>query len=219
MDYVISDLHLGDRGVIKFERTEFATIEEHDATLVQYWNKTVVNKDDTVYFLGDLHDNSRRRDDLDYLKSLVSKLRGHKIIILGNHDVFRDQDYLDLGFEKVIHGPYYYKPYLILSHEPCREALNNPYVWNIHGHLHNAELELPNYKCVSARHIQYKPAKLTKMAENIAAKVTKRKEYFMEEWYAEYYDFMRYELQYDKNGRVDAFATRNAAIPKNCKNS
>lgn len=214
MDYVISDLHFGDKGILRFERTEFATVEEHDAYMVKMWNAMVVNNNDTVYFLGDLHDNSHKRDDLDYLRTIVPKLHGKKIIILGNHDVYKDQDYLDLGFEKVIHGPYYYKPYIILSHEPCREAFQNPYVWNIHGHLHNAELELENYICVSARHVQYRPQKLTKIAERIAGKVAKRKEHFMEEWYCPFYDFMQYELQYDESGRVDATKTRNMAIKK-----
>lgn len=214
MDYVISDLHFGDKGILRFERTEFATVEEHDAYMVKMWNAMVVNNNDTVYFLGDLHDNSHKRDDLDYLRTIVPKLHGRKIIILGNHDVYKDQDYLDLGFEKVIHGPYYYKPYIILSHEPCREAFQNPYVWNIHGHLHNAELELENYICVSARHVQYRPQKLTKIAERIAGKVAKRKEHFMEEWYCPFYDFMQYELQYDESGRVDATKTRNMAIKK-----
>lgn len=214
MDYIISDLHFGDKGILRFERTEFATVEEHDAHMIKMWNAMVVNNNDTVYFLGDLHDNSHKRDDLDYLRTIVPKLHGRKIIILGNHDVYKDQDYLDLGFEKVIHGPYYYKPYIILSHEPCREAFQNPYVWNIHGHLHNAELELENYICVSARHVQYRPQKLTKIAERIAGKVAKRKEHFMEEWYCPFYDFMQYELQYDESGRVDATKTRNMAIKK-----
>ena len=214
MDYVISDLHLMDRGVIRFERTEFATVEEHDAAIVRYWNSVIVNKNDTVYFLGDLADNTSKKEILPRLQAIVPKLRGHKIMIRGNHDHFRDDEYLALGFEKVITGPHYYKPYLILSHEPCQEAYENPYVWNIHGHLHNAELELPNYICVSARHVKYRPAKLTKMAEQIAAKVKHRKEYFMEEWYAPHYNFMKYELQYDENGRVDSKTTMEKAIPR-----
>lgn len=214
MDYIISDLHFGDKGIIKFERTEFDTVEQHDAFLVQQWNKTIVNKNDRVFFLGDLHDNSSNKKDLEYLKTLVSKLRGYKIMILGNHDVYKEQDYLDLGFNEVIKGPYYYKPYIILSHEPCREAFRNPYVWNIHGHLHNAKLELDNYICVSARHINYKPAKLSKMAEKIAGKVTKRNEHFMEEWYSTFYDFNQWELQYDENGRVDTNKTRLLKEPK-----
>ena len=217
MDYVISDLHLMDRGVIKFERTEFNTIEEHDAYLVKMWNSTIVNKDDTIYFLGDLHDNGRSRKDIECLKNIVGKLRGHKIMIKGNHDVYKDQDYLDMGFEKVITGPYYYKPYLILSHEPCREAFRNPYVWNVHGHLHNATLELDNYKCVSTKHIDYKPMKLTKFAEKIAGKVQKRKECFMEEWYSVFYDFMKYKLYYDDNGRVDSRTTRERKEPKDAE--
>ena len=214
MDYVISDLHLGDKGVVNFERREFATIEEHDAHLIHMWNSTVVNKDDTVYFLGDLYDNGRDHGGREYLKSIVQKLRGHKILIKGNHDNFKDKDYLEMGFEQVITGPYFYKPYLILSHEPCHEAFNNPYVWNVHGHLHNATLELENYKCVSAKHISYKPMKLTKFAEQIQPKVRKRKERFMEEWYYPYYNFMKYELQYDDNGRVDTVKTLQMAIPK-----
>ena len=106
MDYVISDLHFGDKGILRFERTEFATVEEHDAYMIKMWNTMVVNNNDTVYFLGDLHDNSHKRDDLDYLRTIVPKLHGKKIIILGNHDVYKDQDYLNLGFEKVTNWPF-----------------------------------------------------------------------------------------------------------------
>lgn len=214
MDYIISDLHLGDKGIIRFERTEFKTVEEHDAFIVSQWNKTIVNKNDRVFFLGDLHDNSGKVCEKEALKEIVTKLRGYKIMILGNHDVFKKTDYLEMGFNEVIEGPYYYKPYVILSHEPCREAFKNPYVWNIHGHLHNAKLDLENYICVSAKHINYKPAKLTKMAEKIASRVCKRRESFMNEWYSVFYDFNKWELQYDENGRVDSNKTREMKLPK-----
>ena len=214
MDYIISDLHLGDKGIIRFERTEFNTVEEHDAFILSQWNKTIVNKNDRVFFLGDLHDNSSKSCEKEELKKIVTKLRGYKIMILGNHDHFKKADYLEMGFNEVIEGPYYYKPYIILSHEPCLEAFRNPYVWNIHGHLHNAELNLENYICVSAKHIQYRPAKLTKMAEKIASKVSKRKESFMEEWYSPFYDFNQWELQYDEHGRVDSNKTREMKVPK-----
>lgn len=214
MDYVISDLHFNDKGVIRFERTEFSTTEEHDAFLIKQWNKTVVNKDDRVFFLGDLCDNSGKRATVDAVKALVSQLRGHKIIILGNHDHFKMEEYKEMGFEQVIAGPYYYKPYIILSHEPCREAFNNPYVYNIHGHLHNAKLELDNYICVSAKHINYKPMKLGKLTLKIAAKVKTRKESFMEEWYAEYYNFMKYKLYYAEDGRIDSTKTLSMKEPK-----
>ena len=72
MDYIISDLHLGDKGIIHFERTEFNTVEEHDAFILSQWNKTVVNKNDKVFFLGDLHDNSGKPTEKEELKNSIS---------------------------------------------------------------------------------------------------------------------------------------------------
>ena len=81
MIYYTSDLHFGHANVIKFDERPFADVEEMDRVLIECWNKKVQD-DDTVYIVGDICYRSRYTADW-YLK----QLKGHKILILGNHDI------------------------------------------------------------------------------------------------------------------------------------
>ena len=151
--FVISDTHFGHVNMLKFERKEFNTIEEHDDYIIKKWNERV-HKNDTIYHLGDVGIQNK-----DYLSNIISKLNGYKILILGNHD--RDSASIELyktvGFNEVYNNPVYFNSKIILSHEPIYEAFNNPYVLNIHGHLHNSFLNLENYYNVSAALVKYIP--------------------------------------------------------------
>lgn len=81
--FFTSDLHFGHENVIRFDSRPFTTIEEMDAELVRRWNAKV-NKEDTVYVLGDLIWKSRNGD----AHALIKSLHGHIILIKGNHDRF-----------------------------------------------------------------------------------------------------------------------------------
>ena len=52
MNRYISDLHLGNANVIKFDNRPFESLEEMHKTIITNWNR-VVNQNDTVYILGD----------------------------------------------------------------------------------------------------------------------------------------------------------------------
>src|SRR5574344_1744695 len=95
--FVISDTHFGHKNIIKFEKTQFSTIEEHDETIIRNWNRVVTRKEDVVYHLGDVGLTKG-----DYLKSAISRLRGYKILIMGNHDRKNAsrQYFLDIGFDE-----------------------------------------------------------------------------------------------------------------------
>lgn len=204
MDYVISDLHFNHEQIIGFERTEFKTIEEHNNYLIKVWNQTIVNKEDTVYVLGDIGFHSR-----EGIKELISQLRGHKILIKGNHDTYTNAFYKSVGFDEVYDHPIYYNNKIILSHEPVKEALNNEYIYNIHGHLHNEMIleNCGNYICVSAKYINYKPMKLT-LLNNKLRNTASRKESLGNEWYFEYYSFLKYDLVFnEEKQRLDSNQT------------
>ncbi|MCX7865485.1 MAG: hypothetical protein N2423_10725, partial [Novosphingobium sp.] len=64
-----------------------------DEELVRRWN-AVVRDQDLVYHLGDV---SMGRQGLHVL----SRLRGRKILIRGNHDTASDEEYL-AHFEKIL---------------------------------------------------------------------------------------------------------------------
>lgn len=142
--YMISDLHLGHKNIIKFagrERGGCTTIEEHDSWIVEMWN-SVVNKNDVVYVLGDV---AFTREGL----SLVRKLKGQKHLIMGNHDAFPIREYFDY-FSIIRPSPFSYKGYW-LSHCPIHpQELRGRK--NVHGHVHNNPVPDSRYisVCVEA---------------------------------------------------------------------
>jgi calcineurin-like phosphoesterase family protein len=99
--------------------------EEMDEAMVKAWNETV-KPTDKVYHLGDVVINRKA------LKTLA-RLNGDKVLIRGNHDIFRDDEYRqyfrELRAYHVMNG-------MILSHIPVHEASLGRFGVNIHGHLH-----------------------------------------------------------------------------------
>lgn len=184
--FVTSDWHFNHPGILHMERTRFTSIEEHNEFIISRYNKTV-GEDDVCYVLGDVG-----FAPLEELKPIIRSLHGKKILIKGNHDRFNKGQALDLGFAEYYDHPVYYNSKIILSHEPVREAFNNPYVVNIHGHLHGARLAYPNFVNVNVSSTDYLPLDL----EVLSNKVLKgkfggipknRRETFGKEWYASGY--------------------------------
>lgn len=79
MVYFTSDLHFGHENIIKLCNRPFDSVEEMDAILIEKWNKKVKGQD-TVYIIGDFI--WKGVDPNIYL----SKLKGKKVLIVGNHD-------------------------------------------------------------------------------------------------------------------------------------
>lgn len=176
--FVISDTHFGHTNCwAKFKLPNgepmrpFTSTEEMDETMVNNWN-SVVNPKDTVYHLGDV---AISRKNLDTVKRLNGKLR----LIRGNHDIFKDQDYYDAGFEKIV-GTRVFVDKWIMSHIPLHpDSVSDRFRVNIHGHTHNNRVTTlvdkridslndtwcdpyevnidPLYHCVSVEHINYTP--------------------------------------------------------------
>jgi calcineurin-like phosphoesterase family protein len=157
--FICADLHLSHRGITKFLRADgitkerpFDTVEEMDEALIQNWNSVVAPKD-TVVVLGDVVIN---RSALP----LLARLNGSKELVKGNHDVFRDEEYLHY-FTK-IHAMRILDNF-ICTHIPIHPASIERWVGNIHGHLHsnrvkggNGEID-PRYLCVSMEQIDFTP--------------------------------------------------------------
>lgn len=139
MKYYISDLHLFHFNSIMFDKRKFDTLDEMHNTIVNNWNNTITNSDE-VYVLGDIAMGKPREE----LINLIANLKGHKYLIVGNHDKISDYRYTKL-FEKVIgyleitdniNGKAYK---VVLSHYPIM-------MWNgqhrgaihLYGHVHNS---------------------------------------------------------------------------------
>lgn len=130
--FLVSDTHFGHAGVCRFMRNDGVTKlrpwdnpEEMDEFMVEAWNERV-RPNDKVYHLGDVVINRRSL-------STLSRLNGDKVLIRGNHDIFRDEEYRkyfrELRAYHVMNG-------MILSHIPIHPDSLGRFGTNIHGHLH-----------------------------------------------------------------------------------
>ena len=138
--FLISDTHFGHTNTWeKFTLPDgsplrpFTSTEEMDETMVDNWNKTV-RPQDTVYHLGDVVIARRHLET-------VKRLYGRKILIRGNHDIFKDKDYYEAGFEQ-IHGVRVFVDQFILSHIPLHpDCVGERFKRNVHGHLHGNQVK------------------------------------------------------------------------------
>lgn len=181
--YFISDQHFNHVKITEFERTQFTSIEKHNEYIIQEHN-AVVQEEDLVYILGDLGSDFYTQPNV---KDLVSRLNGRKILVLGNHDYrTKPKMYESWGiFEEVHRFPFFISSRIAVSHEPIEVGSD---IINIHGHLHNADLDLPNYVNVSAHMCGYKPLSLENIEKKLMA-IPKKGSKFLQEWYAPNYKF------------------------------
>jgi len=130
--FLVSDTHFGHAGVCRFTEEDGVTKirpwtdpDEMDKEMVRRWNDTV-RPNDKVYHLGDVVINRKALP-------ILHRLNGDKVLIRGNHDIFRDEEYRryfrELRAYHVLNG-------MILSHIPVHEASLGRFGVNIHGHLH-----------------------------------------------------------------------------------
>ena len=158
--YVIGDLHFGDPNIIHFENRPFLMVEEMNRTLIENWNGEVLSADDIVYVIGDFFDFTHISEE--NAQKILKQLRGHIILIAGNHDLGHLNFFRKNGIE-VIEYPILVDDFWILSHEPKYVNKNSPYA-NIFAHVHNN----PMYNdvssrsfCASAERIGYRPIRLS----------------------------------------------------------
>lgn len=130
--FLISDTHFGhEKTCTVFKREDgsplrpFSCAEEMDEEMIKRWNDRV-RPNDKVYHLGDVVINRK------YLH-VLSRLNGDKVLIRGNHDIFKLEDYTTY-FRDV--RAYDVKNGMILSHIPVHVESLGRFGVNIHGHLH-----------------------------------------------------------------------------------
>lgn len=150
--FLTSDTHFGHWGVCKFLRRDgtklrpWNTPEEMDEALVANWN-AVVKPTDKVYHLGDVVINKKA------LKTL-ERLNGDKLLIKGNHDIFRLSEY-SVYFRDI--RAYHVMDKHILSHIPVHESQFPRFRANIHGHLHSNVLPDSRYINVCVEQTNFTP--------------------------------------------------------------
>lgn len=173
--FLVSDTHFGHAGVCKFLREDGTKLrpwdnpEEMDEEMVRRWNETV-RPNDKVYHLGDVVINRKA------LK-ILERLNGDKVLIKGNHDIFRLEDYTP--YFRDIRG-YHVMNGMILSHIPVHESNLYRFGANIHGHLHASRVMVDThgrrdpyidsrYQCVCVELTDYRPILFEDVIKRITA--------------------------------------------------
>jgi len=148
--FLIADTHFGHAGVTRFLREDGTKLrpwddtESMDEALIERWNKVVKNHD-KVYHLGDVVINRKALHTL-------GRLNGDKVLIKGNHDIFRLGEYAQY-FRDI--RAYHVMDNCILSHIPIHPLSKSRFRANIHGHTHDRTIPDPWYHCVSVEQIDY----------------------------------------------------------------
>ena len=139
--FLVSDTHFGHTGVCRFVRNDgvtklrpWDTAEEMDEFMVKAWNERV-RPTDKVYHLGDVVINRKAL-------GIMRRLNGDKVLIRGNHDIFKDTDYRE-HFREL--RAYHVMNGMILSHIPIHSESLGRFGVNIHGHLHANRVMLPGF--------------------------------------------------------------------------
>jgi len=179
--FFISDTHFGhEKTCTVFKRADgsplrpFSCAEEMDEFMIKAWNERV-RPNDNVYHLGDVVINRK-------FLHVLGRLNGDKVLIRGNHDIFKLEDYSqyfrDIRAFDVKNG-------MIFSHVPIHPESLGRFGTNIHGHLHasrvmkivgvdvkTGELKYgneidPRYFNVSVEQIDFAPISLEEVNKRI----------------------------------------------------
>lgn len=142
--WLYSDTHFNEDSDIRVAFPNRPSAEEQ----IKLINSKVGRKDHLI-LLGDVGDIECAR-----------KLRGHKILIKGNHDGGLS-NYEDV-FEEVYGGPLMIGERIILSHEP----LDIGWAFNIHGHTHNITVDRKGHLCVCADVMGYTPVNFNQFVKS-----------------------------------------------------
>jgi len=144
--WLISDTHFGHNNIYRFSdkhgdrmRGWADNAATGDEIMVEAWN-SVVRPKDRVYHLGDV---AIPRAAL----RILGRLNGRKVLIRGNHDMFKLKDYTE-HFDD-IRGMWKLDTY-ILTHAPIHPCSIPPWCTaNVHGHVHRGTLPDSRYRNVS----------------------------------------------------------------------
>ena len=117
------------QGTGKIPARPFTSTNEMDELMIEKWN-AVVKPSDHAYHLGDVAMKK------PYLQ-LVRRLNGHKRLILGNHDIFKVEDYMAVGFEKIC--AVRVLDNILFTHIPVHPFSLGRFAANGHGHTHSAQ--------------------------------------------------------------------------------
>ena len=166
--FAISDTHFLHANVLKFMNGDsklrpFNSLEEMHEYMIQKWN-SVVRPQDYVYHLGDV---TFQYNDL--FNNIMSRLNGHKRLIVGNHDKIKNPA-LHIWFDKILLWRGWREHNFTMSHMPLKKGHFRDGEFNVHGHVHAHSLAEPEYINVSVEVRDYTPVHFDEILAEIKRK-------------------------------------------------
>ena len=169
--WFISDTHFFHANILKFHdktgkrtRPEFQSLEEMHEALRDNWN-TRVKPQDKIYHLGDVTFQYHAP-----FQNLMSRLNGHKRLVVGNHDKLK-QPGLVKWFEKIELWRGFKSENFTCSHLPLRLDGLRDGQFNVHGHTHQNNLSDPHYINICVEQTGYKPLHMDEVKSIIASRM------------------------------------------------
>jgi calcineurin-like phosphoesterase family protein len=164
--WFISDTHFFHTNILKFtdgngqRLRPFNSLDEMHETMIEKWN-SVVKDNDYVYHLGDVTFQYHRP-----FNTLMHRLKGHKRLIVGNHDKLKQPGLL-IHFDKVELWKGFKEHGFTCSHIPLLlQSLRDGH-FNVHGHMHSNEMDDPHYITVCVEKRNYTPVSLDTILKEI----------------------------------------------------
>lgn len=165
-----SDSHFFHENILKFVDKEgklvrpgFASVDEMNWHMVECWN-AVVKPSDKVWHLGDVAFKTvEKAAELD---NLLSKLHGHKRMLVGNHDNIKSAA-LHKHFEKIELWKGFKAEGFTCSHIPLRlDSMRDGKV-NVHGHTHQNLMDEKGYVNVCVEVRAYTPVHIDDLVKEV----------------------------------------------------
>ena len=152
--WVYSDPHFYHDNICRFTNYDGTKVRPWDDAVTMTeemveWYNELVNDEDRVYILGDV------AFDASKLREVVSRLKGRKVLVPGNHEPTKMRRYFDV-FDDV--RGYVVKKGFVMSHIPIHPQSLARWQLNIHGHLHNNTVEDDDkYYCACVERTNFRP--------------------------------------------------------------
>lgn len=131
-----ADPHLDHDNIIKHCNRPYKNVQEMNEAMIDNYN-AVVRGSDNVVIAGDLT-LWHKRDLVEW--KFISRLKGNKIFLKGNHDYW-----LGKGKGRYIYHRTIENQKIAVCHYPLRSWNGSTHgSWNLHGHSHGMLLPLRN---------------------------------------------------------------------------
>jgi calcineurin-like phosphoesterase family protein len=166
--WFISDTHFFHANILKFTGDDgkvirpFNDITDMNEYIIRKWNNTV-SSHDKVYHLGDVTFKYGKE-----FNELMSRLKGQKRLILGNHDKLKGTELMK-WFEKVELWKGFKDGDFTATHIPLRLESLRDGNFNVHGHIHQNKMEDPHYINMCVEHWNYTPVNYDEIVAKIKA--------------------------------------------------